>query len=62
VVDLDGLLANAGLQLVQTNHEKLAAAQAQAALIVPTQHVPRERQLAPQAPTDPLVQVETRRL
>ncbi len=59
--DLNEMLSSAGLTLASTDPEKLRAAQAAAALIVPAPHVPRERKPLPPQSTEPLVQVETRR-
>ncbi|WP_050477190.1 Rne/Rng family ribonuclease [Herbaspirillum rhizosphaerae] len=59
--DLHDMLSSAGLTLASTDPEKLRAAQAAAAQIVPPVHVPRERKPLPPQSTDPLVQVETRR-
>jgi ribonuclease E len=59
--DLNDMLSSAGLTLASTDPEKLRAAQAAAAQIVPAPHVPRERKPLPPQSTDPLVQVETRR-
>jgi ribonuclease E len=59
--DLNEMLSSAGLTLASTDPEKLRAAQAAAAQIVPAPHVPRERKPLPPQSTEPLVQVETRR-
>ncbi|EJL88942.1 ribonuclease, Rne/Rng family [Herbaspirillum sp. CF444] len=59
--ELHDMLSSAGLTLASTDPEKLRAAQAAAAQIVPPVHVPRERKPLPPQSTDPLVQVETRR-
>jgi len=59
--DLHDMLSSAGLTLASTDPEKLRAAQAAAAQIVPPVHVPRERKPLPPQSTEPLVQVETRR-
>ncbi|RFB68880.1 MULTISPECIES: Rne/Rng family ribonuclease [unclassified Herbaspirillum] len=59
--DLNDMLSSAGLTLASTDPEKLRAAQAAAAQIVPAPRVPRERKPLPPQSTDPLVQVETRR-
>ncbi|HJV54211.1 MAG TPA: Rne/Rng family ribonuclease, partial [Noviherbaspirillum sp.] len=58
---LRGILEAAGLTLAVTDPEKLRAAQEAAAKIVPPPRVPRERKPLPPLPTEPLVQVETRR-
>jgi len=58
--ELNDMLSSAGLTLASTDPEKLRAAQAAAAQIVPPVHVPRERKPLPPQPTEPLVQVETR--
>ncbi|MFJ9449516.1 ribonuclease E/G [Herbaspirillum sp. NPDC101397] len=59
--DLNDMLSSAGLTLASTDPEKLRAAQAAAAQIVPAPRVPRERKPLPPQSTEPLVQVETRR-
>ena len=59
VEQLQGVLAEVGLELVQTNAEKLA--QARANIPPPLPHVPRERRISPPVASDPLVQVETRK-
>jgi len=60
-VDLGEVLAAAGLVLAATDPEKLRAAQAAAAQSAAPPRVPRERKPLPKLPTEPLVQVETRR-
>ena len=58
---LQEVLAAAGLTLAMTDPEKLRAAQEAAAKIVPPSRVPRERKPLPPLPTEPLIQIETRR-
>jgi ribonuclease E len=59
IEQLKGVLEQAGLELVQTSAEKLAAARA--SIKPPAPHVPRERRTSPPLSTDPLIQVETRK-
>jgi ribonuclease E len=59
--NLREVLAAAGLTLAVTDPDKLRIAQEAAARFVPTPRVPRERKPLPPSPTEPLVQVETRR-
>ena len=58
---LRDMLAVAGLSLAVTDPDKLRAAQEAAARIVPAPRITRERKPLPSLPTEPLVQVETRR-
>jgi ribonuclease E len=58
---LQQILSAAGLELVQTDEQKLASARAQALSVNPTPRVPRERRPAPSISQEPLVQVETRK-
>jgi ribonuclease E len=58
---LQQVLAAAGLELVQTDEEKLAAARAATANHTPAPRIPRERRQLPQVSQEPLVQVETRK-
>jgi ribonuclease E len=55
------VLQGAGLQLVQTEADKLAQAQAKMAAEPKSVRVPRERPVLPPLDSGPLVQVETRR-
>ncbi|MDB5727711.1 MAG: Rne/Rng family ribonuclease [Noviherbaspirillum sp.] len=55
------MLAAAGLTLAVTDPEKLRVAQEQAAKVVPSPRVPRERKPVPAPSSEPLIQVETRR-
>jgi ribonuclease E len=57
---LQETLTAAGLTLATTDPEKLRAVQEATARIAPLPRVPRERKPAPQVPSEPLVQVETR--
>ena len=59
--NLQEVLAAAGLTLAVTDPEKLRVAQEAAARYVPAPRVPRERKPLPPQPTEPLIQVETRR-
>jgi ribonuclease E len=58
---LSEVLSAAGLTLATTNPEKLRAAQEAAAKIAAPARVPRERKPLPPLPTEPLIQVDTRR-
>jgi ribonuclease E len=58
---LSEVLSAAGLTLATTNPEKLRAAQEAAANMAPPARVPRERKALPPLPTEPLIQVDTRR-
>jgi ribonuclease E len=61
VAQLQGVLAAVGLELVQTDAQKLEAARDQAARVVPATRVPRERRSLPPLSSEPLIQVETRK-
>jgi ribonuclease E len=58
---LSEVLSAAGLTLATTNPEKLRAAQEAAAKIAVPVRAPRERKPLPPLPTEPLIQVDTRR-
>jgi ribonuclease E len=58
---LQQVLAAAGLELVQTDEQKLAQARDQAASAPVVARVPRERQVLPPVSQEPLEQVETRK-
>jgi ribonuclease E len=58
---LQQVLSAAGLELVQTDEQKLAQARDQAASAPVVQRIPRERRVLPPAPQEPLEQVETRK-
>jgi ribonuclease E len=58
--DLSAVLVNVGLTLASTDPEKLRAAAEAAAKLAPPPRVPRERKQLQAAPSEPLVQVETR--
>lgn len=60
VADLESVLAQAGLELVQTNVQKLDSLQHNLEASLPVPRVPRVRKLTSAAPSEPLVQIETR--
>ena len=62
VADLQAILAGAGLELVQTDREKLADATQRAAATPPRALVRRERKPTPVVSREPLVQVETHKV
>ncbi len=57
---LDGILALAGLELVQTNPDKWQQAQDRAALYQKPVHEPRQRKVSPPVSNEPMQQIETR--
>ncbi len=57
---LDGILALAGLELVQTNPDKWQQAQDRAALYQKPVHEPRQRKVSPPVSSEPMQQIETR--
>jgi ribonuclease E len=59
-VELEEVLKAAGLTMAVTNPAKMAAVQ-QTAVASTAPHAPRQRKVAPQAPDEPLVQIETQR-
>ena len=59
VADLQDVLATAGLTLAATDPAKLRAAQEEAAKIIATPRVPRERKPLPVQAEEPLVMIET---
>ncbi|TSE30304.1 ribonuclease E/G [Tepidimonas charontis] len=61
VEQLEALMRAAGLEWVQSNADKIAAAQAAIAAEAPPAHVPREPRAAAVVDDGPLVLVETRR-
>ena len=61
VDDLQRIAESSGLQWVNSDREKIAAAQAAMAAEPAAIHVPRERQALPQIDEGPLVLVETRK-
>ena len=61
VDDLQRIAESSGLQWVNSDREKIAAAQAAMAAEPAAIHVPRERQALPQMDEGPLVLVETRK-
>jgi ribonuclease E len=60
-IDLDAMLAAAGLQMASTDPAKLRAAQEAASQFVPVVRVPRARKPVAPVSSEPLVQVETQR-
>ncbi len=58
-VDIEGMLLAAGLQMTETNPERLRAVQAEQSATVPASRIPRERKPPPPISTEPLQQVET---
>ncbi len=61
IVDLQGLLSNAGLELVDTDANKLAKARVEPSRAPVVARVVRERKRLPPPPPEPLAQVETRK-
>jgi ribonuclease E len=61
IEELGPILSAAGLTLAMTDPAKLRAAQEAAAKYVPKPRAPRLRKPLPPLPTEPLIQVETRR-
>ena len=59
-IDMDAMLRAAGLQMTETNPERLRVVQAEQAATVAVQRTPRERKPLPPISTEPLQQVETR--
>ena len=59
-VDLDAMLRAAGLQMTETNPERLRVVQAEQSATTPAPRAPRERKPLPAVATEPLQQVETR--
>jgi ribonuclease E len=53
------MLRAAGLQMTETNPERLRAVQAEQSATVPVSRIPRERKPPPPISTEPLQQVET---
>jgi ribonuclease E len=58
--ELDLVLKAAGLTMAVTNPDKLRAVQ-QTTETAPVARAPRQRKPAPEAPAEPLVQIETQR-
>jgi len=61
LADLESVLAQAGLELVQTNAQKLDSLRHNLESTLPVARVPRIRKLTPPPTSEPLVQIETRR-
>jgi len=60
-IDMDAMLRAAGLQMTETNPERLRVVQAeQSATTTPAPRAPRERKPLPTEANEPLQQVETR--
>mgnify|MGYP006277505627 CR=1 FL=1 len=59
-VNIEAMLRAAGLQMTETNPERLRVVQAEQAATVAVQRTPRERKPLPPISTEPLQQVETR--
>ena len=61
IVDLHRLLSHAGLELVDTDVNKLAKVRVESSQAPTAARVPRERKRLPPPPPEPLAQVETRK-
>jgi ribonuclease E len=59
-VDIDAMLRAAGLQMTETDPERLRVVQAEQSTASPAPRAPRERKPLPPMSTEPLQQVETR--
>ncbi len=59
--ELDLVLKAAGLTMAVTNPDKLRAVQQTTETAAPVARAPRQRKPAPEAPAEPLVQIETQR-
>jgi ribonuclease E len=59
-MDMESLLRAAGLQMTETNPERLRVVQAEQTATPPAPRTPRERKPLPAMPNEPLQQVETR--
>jgi ribonuclease E len=59
-IDVDAMLRAAGLQMTETNPERLRVVQAEQSATTPAMRAPRERKPAPTVANEPLQQVETR--
>jgi ribonuclease E len=59
-IDVDAMLRAAGLQMTETNPERLRVVQAEQSATTPAMRAPRERKPAPPVSNEPLQQVETR--
>ena len=59
-VDINAMLRAAGLQMTETDPERLRVVQAEQSVTTPAPRAPRERKPLPPMSTEPLQQVETR--
>ena len=59
-IDMDAMLRAAGLQMTETNPERLRVVQAEQSATTPAPRAPRERKPMPTVANEPLQQVETR--
>jgi len=59
-IDMDAMLHAAGLQMTETNPERLRVVQAEQSATTPAPRAPRERKPLPTVADEPLQQVETR--
>ena len=59
-IDMDAILHAAGLQMTETNPERLRVVQAEQSATTPAPRAPRERKPLPTVADEPLQQVETR--
>ncbi|MFM7227972.1 MAG: Rne/Rng family ribonuclease, partial [Betaproteobacteria bacterium] len=59
-LDIDAMLRAGGLQMTETDPERLRVVQAEQSTTAPAPRAPRERRPAPQLSDEPLQQVETR--
>ena len=59
-IDVDAMLRAAGLQMTETNPERLRMVQAEQSATTPAPRAPRERKPLPSVSNEPLQQVETR--
>ena len=59
-IDMESMLRAAGLQMTETNPERLRVVQAEQTATPPAPRTPRERKPLPAMPNEPLQQVETR--
>jgi ribonuclease E len=57
---MDAMLRAAGLQMTETNPERLRVVQAEQSATAPAPRAPRERKPLPTVANEPLQQVETR--
>jgi ribonuclease E len=59
-IDVDAMLRAAGLQMTETNPERLRMVQAEQSATTPAPRAPRERKPLPTVANEPLQQIETR--